>query len=163
MNMKPLKIALPPDLRDRLERSAAKHGRSIGEEVRVRVETTFALERIDFQTQGFMDLIWLLSLLIRPQTGHSWHEHAGAHHVFQQAVALLLARLKPAGDPVLDPAALPSDRPVAVVDLEAMSAGLEAIISSGRLLQPSEQAALRKRFETPPPPARSRLRKPKEK
>jgi hypothetical protein len=76
---------------------------------------------------------------------------------------------------VLEPAELPANRPVAATDIEAMAAGLEAIVSHGRLLQSDEQTALlkwaeqkqqeldhlRKVFEAPPPAPRSHMRKPK--
>jgi hypothetical protein len=177
MNMKPLKVALSPDLRSRLESAAADHGRSIGEEVRARVEQSFVLEKLDAQTLVLMFRLGRLAFLIKPQTGHAWHEHAGAYQVFRHAMGLLFGRHQPAGDPVLDPAELPADRPVAVTALHEMAAGLEAIISLNRALDAGEQLELLKRaeetrqgakrlekamFETPlPPRSRSRLLKPK--
>jgi hypothetical protein len=145
--MKPLKVALSPDLRSRLESAAAGHDRSVGEEVRARTEQSFILEKLDAQTLVLMLWIGRLALLTETQTGHAWHEHAGAYQVFRHAVALLLGRHKTAGDPMFefDPADLPEDRPVAVTALQEMAAGLEAIVSLDRALDAGEQLELLER------------------
>jgi hypothetical protein len=193
MNMKPLKVALPPDLRDRLERSAAEHGHSLGLEIRDRVARSFAWEQFDPQTQVLMLLIGRLAFLAKLQTGRDWFAHAFAHGVLKQAITSLLARWKPKGDPMLDPSELPANRPVASDDMTGigMGIGLEAIVSFDRPLTGDEQrdpsakyrpsldglgpatAALFRSMgwkdpkapseETPPPAPRSRLRKPKDK
>jgi hypothetical protein len=179
MNMKPLKVALPSDLRDRLERSAAEHGHSLGLEIRERIEQSFGWEQFDPQTHLLLLLIGRLAFLTKPQTGHAWHEHPGAAKVFQQAVVSLLARWRPKGDPVLDPATLPPNRPVALDDIEGMGIALEAIVSFDRPLTGDEQRGIYERLHKDdahwwallqplmegtrplPPSSRSRLRKPK--
>jgi hypothetical protein len=130
--MKQLKVSLPDDLRTRLEAVSAATGRSLGEEIRARIEQSFGWEGFDAPTLMLLMQIGRLAFLLPPQTGHPWHAHAGAHEVFRQAIGLLLARARPPGDPVLDPAALPPDRPVASTDLAAMAAGLEAVVSLDR-------------------------------
>jgi hypothetical protein len=142
MNMKPLKVALPPDLRSRVERAAADHGRSLGEEIRARVEQSFGWERFDPRTRTFLIRIARLAFLLPEQVGHAWHGNAGAHEVFRQAIALLLARAKPPGEPMLDPAELPADPLVASTDLTAVAAGLEAVASLDRPSQGGEQIEL---------------------
>ena len=177
--MRQVNVSLPDDLRAKLDAASSAAGHTLATEIRDRLERSFALVQPDVQTQGLMNLIGFLSLLTRQQTGRAWHEHAFAHELFRQAIALLLGRpgVKPEGQPVLDPAELPANRPVAAADIEAMAAGLEAIVSHGRMLQEGEQLLLREweeerrqgakryekmMFETPPPAPRSRLRKPKE-
>jgi hypothetical protein len=170
MNMKPLKVALPPDLRGRVERAAADHHRSLGEEIRARVEQSFGWEGFDAQTLTLLVRIARLSFLLPAQCAHAWHEHAGAYEVFREALALLLSRAKPPGQPVLDPAELPADRPVASTDVTAVATALEAIISLDRPSQGGEQLELltlwlkaaagadrvtQKMFETHQPPQRA--------
>jgi hypothetical protein len=190
MNMKPLKVALPPDLRDRLERSAAEHGHSLGLEIRGRLERSFAWEQFDPQTQVLMLRTGLLASLTKPQTGRDWFAHAFAHGVLKQAITSLLARWKPKGDAMLDPSELPANRPVAADDMTGMGIGLEAIVSFERPLTGDEQRDLSAKYrpsldglgpataalfrsmgwkdpspsseEAPPPAPRSRLRKPKD-
>jgi hypothetical protein len=172
--MRQVNVSLPDDLRAKLDAASAAAGHTLGTEVRIRLQRSIAFDVFDVQTHLLMQMIGLLSFLTRQQTGHAQQQHAASHFVFRRAIEILLNRLRPEGQPVLDPAELPADRPVAVTDLEAMAAGLAAIISHGRLLQEGEQFELRKWeeqrqqeldrfkkvFETPPPP-RSRLRKPK--
>jgi hypothetical protein len=173
--MRQVNVSLPDDLRAELDAASAAAGHTLATEIRNRLQRSIANDRLGGPNQRFMQLIGLLGFLTRQQTGHMWHEHAAAHFVFRGAIEILLGRMKPAGNPVLDPAELPADRPVAVTDLEAMAAGLEAIISHGRMLQEGEQLLLReweeerrqqldqfkKIFETPPPAPRSHMRKPK--
>jgi hypothetical protein len=144
--MRQVNVGLPDDLRARLDEASSAANRGLAEEIRDRLAQSFVGQEIDDATKMLLAQIGRLGSLMRPQTGHDWAANAGSHHVFQQAVALLLARNKPAGDPKLNPAELPADRPVAVTNLEAMAAGLEAIVSADRLTS--------RMFETPrSPPA----------
>jgi len=175
--MRQVNVSLPDDLRAELDAASAAAGHTLATEIRNRLQRSIANDRLGGPNQRFMQLIGLLGFLTRQQTGHMWHEHAAAHFVFRGAIEILLGRMKPAGD-VVPFDELPTDRPVAVTDLEAMAAGLEAIISHGRMLQEDEQLLLREweeerrqagkrfekmMFETPrPPPWRSPMRKPKD-
>jgi len=172
--MRQVNVSLPDNLRAELDAASAAAGHTLGTEIRNRLQGSISFERLGVENEGFMQLIGLLGFLTRKQTGHMWHKHAAAHFVFRRAIEMLLGRMKPAGD-VVPFDELPTDRPVAVTDLEAMAAGLEAIISHGRMLQEGEQLLLReweeerrqqldqfkKIFETPPPAPRSHMRKPK--
>jgi hypothetical protein len=175
--MRQVNISLPDDLRAKLDAASTAAGRGLAEEIRDRLARSFDWGRFDPTTQRLMEIIGTLAVWTKAQTGRYWREDAAANFVFRRAVAIFLARLKPEGEPALDPAELPPNRPVHSDDLEAMATGLEAIIAHGRLLEPDEQLALLKRgeqvkqqrdhlkkvLETPPPaPARSRLLKPKQ-
>jgi hypothetical protein len=129
MNMKPLKVALPPDLRSRLEGAAVGHGHSIGEEVRARVQESFDREELGPHAQSLLLLIGRLAALTKLQTGRDWFADPGAAKVFQEAVVSLLVRWRPKGDAALDPATLPPNRPVALDDVTGMGIALEAIAS----------------------------------
>jgi hypothetical protein len=162
-------VRLPREMHDRLRESDL----GVSEEIRRRVEQSFSWEGFDAPTRTLLMRIGRLVFLMPPETGHTWHAHAGAHEVFRQTMGLLLARAKPPGDPVLEPAALPPDRPVASTDLAAMAAGLEAVVSLDR---PSPQgfeqlelwlraaASGRSSHESPraDTPRPTRLRKPKQ-
>ena len=92
--MKQLKVALPDDLRARLETASSKSGRSLADEIRVRVEASFAA---DEPTGRFIEGVARISAEIELETGAAWHKHAGAHETFAQAILLRLRELKPEG------------------------------------------------------------------
>jgi hypothetical protein len=96
-DMKQFKVAMSDDLRGRLEAVSAKSGRSIADEIRVRVEATFALETVDKPTRDFLEGLALMPAEIEHETGAAWHKHAGAYVVFREAILRRLARLKPEG------------------------------------------------------------------
>jgi hypothetical protein len=128
--VKQLKVSLPDALRELLDAVSAKSGNSVSELIRVCVQRAYS-QQLDPPTQRLMHLIGALAVGAERQVGKPWHADPAAHFVFQRAIEILLGRRKPAGDLVpLNPAELPTDRPVAITtDLEAMAAGLEAIIS----------------------------------
>jgi len=95
--MQRLKIALPDELRAQLDAASAKSGRSVAEEIRSRVEATFALETVDKSTRDFIAGIARMPAEIELETGAAWHKHAGAYVVFREAILRRLARLKPEG------------------------------------------------------------------
>jgi hypothetical protein len=194
--MRQVNVSLPDDLRAKLDAASAAAGHTLGTEIRNRLERSFDWGRFNIPTQMLLQLIGNLALFSKAQTGRDWRDDAAANFVFRRAVAILLARLKPEGEPVLNPAELPPNRPVHCDDLEgmaaleAMAAGLEAIIAHGRTLTGDEQRDLSTKYrpsldnlgpataalfrdmgwkdpkapseETPPPAPRSRLRKPKQ-
>jgi hypothetical protein len=181
--MQQLKVSLPDEMRARLDAAASAAGHTLGEEIRLCIQRAYSWEQFDAPTQVLMHLIGRLAAVTEVQTGRTWWHDPAAYYVFRSAAAILLGRRKPEGELVsleLDPAELPANRPVAVTDLNQMAAGLEAIVSMDRALSADDQLELLKRaeqtrqggqgvkrlfekmgFETPPPPTRSRVRKPK--
>jgi hypothetical protein len=95
--MKQLKVALPDDLRARLDAASAKSGRSVADEIRMRVEASFARDALDESTRGFLDHVARMPAAIERETGAAWYSHAGAHQVFRQMLLKALARLRPDG------------------------------------------------------------------
>jgi hypothetical protein len=95
--MQRLKIALPDDLRARLDAASAKSGQSVAEEIRSRVEETFAREAADKPSADFLEGVALLPAEIERETGANWHGHAGAHEALVQAIISRLETLKPLG------------------------------------------------------------------
>jgi plasmid stability protein len=137
--MRQVNVSLPDDLRAQLDRRAAEAGHTLGTEIRLILQAGYSWEQFDKPTQLLMHWIGRLAVLTKRQVGADWFVSAGAHYVLKQAVASLLSRNKPAGDPVLDPATLPPDRPVALDDPTAMGVALEAIVSFDRPLSGREQ------------------------
>jgi predicted DNA-binding protein len=96
--MKQLKVALPDDLRARLDDASEKSGRSVAEEIRVRLETS--LERdvdVDKPSTDFLENVARMAAEIARETGANWHQHAGAHEVLTLAIQQWLEPLKPKG------------------------------------------------------------------
>jgi hypothetical protein len=127
--MKQLKVGLPDYLREELEQAAAASGRSLADEVRVRLEASFESEGSDAETRALTAAVGNLATLVRLQTGHKWHKHPAANRVMRYAITARLARLKPNGEAVFGPDELPKSRLAAPGsdDPEAMGLGLEAI------------------------------------
>jgi plasmid stability protein len=128
-HMKQLKVGLPDYLREELERAAAASGRSLADEVRVRLEASFESEGSDPETRALAAAVDNLASLVAIQTGHKWHKHAAANRVMRYAITARLARLKPEGEAVFQPDELPKNRLAAPGsdDPDTMGLALEAI------------------------------------
>jgi hypothetical protein len=107
--MKQMKVALPDDLRARLDAASEKSGRSVAEEIRARVEASFTRDVVDKPTRDFLDGVALMPAEIELETGAAWHKHAGAHETLKQAILARLEVLKPKGSTTF------GDRPHATV------------------------------------------------
>jgi hypothetical protein len=95
--MQRLKIALPDDLRARLDAASARSGQSIAEEIRSRVEASFARDAADKPTRDFLEGLALMPAEIARELNAAWHEHAGAHEALRQAILSRLKVLRPEG------------------------------------------------------------------
>ena len=94
--MQRLKIALPDDLRARLDAASAKSGKSVAEEIRSRVEASFA-QAADQPTYDFLRGVALMVGEIELETGAPVWQHAGAHETLARAIQMRLEVLKPKG------------------------------------------------------------------
>jgi hypothetical protein len=138
-------VALSDDLRDRLEKSADAAGHSVGEEIRQRLERTFAEDDArDPETRKLISAIADLAIWVRIQTNRDWHSHPAANRVLRDAITTYLARLKPSGEPVFAPGELPTVRLVAAGsdDPEAMGLALEALVFHTPPMTPERQRLL---------------------
>ena len=95
--MQRLKIALPDELRARLDAASVKSGQSVAEEIRSRVEASFAREVADATTRDFLEGVALMPAEIEREFGAAWDRHAGAHEMFTQTILARLKLLKPKG------------------------------------------------------------------
>jgi hypothetical protein len=140
-------VALPDDLKAQLEQTAREAGHSIAEEIRQRLEASFAVtSSVPPRTLELVRTIATLDAVLMRATGRKWHEHPAAFSVFEQAIALHFERLKTslplAGEPVFKPDELPPDSSVIPTgNLEHMAIALEAIVSFQLKPRPSDTAA----------------------
>jgi plasmid stability protein len=93
--MQRLKIALPEELRAQLDAASAKSGRSVADEIRRRVEASFAQEVVDKPTRDFVDGIALVPAEIERESGSRWYEHARAWETFRLVILKRLAKNRP--------------------------------------------------------------------
>jgi plasmid stability protein len=100
--MKQLKVSLPDDLRAQLDATSAKNGQSVAEEIRSRVEASFAQEAVDKPLRDLLENVTRLAAEIERERGAAWHKHAGAHELLTLAIAIWLGELKPAGPTAFD-------------------------------------------------------------
>ena len=107
--MQRLKVALPDDLRAQLDAASKKSGESVAEQIRRRIEASFAREAADEPTRDFLERVALMPAEIELETGAAWHKHAGSHETFVQAILSRLDALKPKGSTAF------GDRPHATV------------------------------------------------
>lgn len=111
--MKQMKVALPDDLRARLDAAAEKSGRSVAEEIRARLQTSFERDvDLDKTSRDFLEGVAAMPAEIELEMGSAWHKDASAHFVFGEVILNRLERFKPKG-PIAMPAA--ADRPHATV------------------------------------------------
>jgi plasmid stability protein len=93
VKQKQFKITLPDDLRARLEAAAAKSGRSIADEIRVRVEAALKRDELDKPTRDLLEGLALFPAEIALETGAAWHKHAGAWMALLEAIRRRMSRL----------------------------------------------------------------------
>jgi len=86
---KQLPIALPPGLRQQLEAAAAEAGHSLAQEVRLRLERTFAEEAsADCTTRAMLSAVRSLIRSIEGLAGSAWHQHPDVHRAVTEGVKL---------------------------------------------------------------------------
>jgi hypothetical protein len=110
--MRQLKIGLTDDLFRQLARVSTAAGHSLASEIRRRLERTFAQEGSDPRTDELLTAIRSFAVLVKCETGHAWHAHAGANEAFRRAIDLRLSRRKQSGSAAFGDGSLPSDRSV---------------------------------------------------
>jgi hypothetical protein len=101
--MRQLKISLPDRLREQLNSSSAASGRSLGDEIRQRLERSCAEGQVDRRTRGLMEAVAEFARLVEFEIG-PWHASLNARQTLDQLISLWLQRRVPSrtfGD--LDP------------------------------------------------------------
>jgi TraY domain len=111
----------------KLEQAAEQGGRSLSEEIRIRLERSLQRNAIDPYTSDLMKAVKDLAALVKQQTGRAWHTHSAAIAVLKDALDARLERLTGRGEAVFAPEELPLERIVASADQRRWGAGLEAI------------------------------------
>ena len=110
--MRQLKNSLTDDLFRQLAMVSTAVGHSLASEIRRRLERTFAQEGSDPRTDELLTAIRSFAVLVKCETGHAWHAHAGANEAFRRAIDLRLSRRKQSGSAAFGDGSLPSDRSV---------------------------------------------------
>jgi hypothetical protein len=83
-----LKVLLPPELRTALDAAAAKSGKSLAEEIRQRLERTFAEDGLDESTRGLVAAVKWLSADI--STRARWNKSSKAREALSLAIATVM-------------------------------------------------------------------------
>jgi hypothetical protein len=86
-------LRLDSDLLDKLRNTE----RGTSDEIRDRLKWTLDLEPLDKPTKELLEAVARIAAEIELETGTAWHEHAGSHAAFRQAILSRLARNKPEG------------------------------------------------------------------
>src|SRR5262245_17439496 len=86
-------VRLPRDVHERLKKSPA----GVSEEIRQRLERTFAQDALDPVTRELLAAVLRLTGLISLDLGAAWHATPGANEALAAAVADLIAAYKPRG------------------------------------------------------------------
>jgi hypothetical protein len=123
--MQSLKISLPDETRAALDAASAQSGKSLADEIRVRLARSFARDAGDKPTRDLQTAVDRLTNLIRWQFGHAWHSSADAYAAFTFGIMGAIGRHKPADD-----AAPKSDQPVQLIasdEPRTIGLGLEAL------------------------------------
>jgi hypothetical protein len=95
VKMKPLKVALPDDMRAKLEASASESGCSIADEIRQRIALSLLADEPDAPTRELDHNIKRIMRDVQYATGMNWHAHPLAHAAFVEAITTLLEDFKP--------------------------------------------------------------------
>src|SRR5262245_47456441 len=95
--MKQLKVSLPDDLRDRIEKASAASGLSLGEEIRRRIERSLDEEQaFDRQTLELAEDIKVRARKVQQQSEYPWYGHPKSREALAHAVAIWLSKeIKP--------------------------------------------------------------------
>src|SRR5271170_5294584 len=85
--MKQFKVSLPDELREILDAASESSGQSLAEEIRNRLERTFADEaKSDAQTRELASNILELAALIRRHSKVDWHQHTEVFAALKMAI-----------------------------------------------------------------------------
>jgi len=143
--MKQMKVALPDELRARLDAASEKSGRSVAQEIRERIEGSFTRDAVvDKPTRDFLEGLAKIPAEVEREFSAAWDKHAGAHEVFTQVILSRLEALKPEGSTVFP------DRPHATLPLPTVLgrslAHLGSIIEQRLRQQPDFTASATRRL-----------------
>jgi hypothetical protein len=100
-------LRMPEELRERLAQAATAAGRSMGEEIRRRLEASFgsAPAAEDQQTSDVLFLAGKAAEYVARRYALAWHQDRYAGEAFAAAVRAFITDRLPPGDPVPPPAA----------------------------------------------------------
>jgi hypothetical protein len=92
-------VVLPPGIHERLKNS----DRGVSEELRDRVERTFADEGLDERTRLLRDAVVYLADQLSKEMGAAWHSSPKVHQELVAGITRHLERQRPAAEPAGQP------------------------------------------------------------
>jgi hypothetical protein len=98
-----LAVALPDDVRNRLEAAAVKSDRSIAEEIRRRLDESFAADAHDDKTRDLIYAAAWMAEEVSRQAEAPWHSSRKGCEALAVAIQMLIEGLGPRKDPSPDP------------------------------------------------------------
>jgi hypothetical protein len=97
---KQMGVSLTEELRAQLSAASTARGHSIAEEIRQRLERTFAEDALDPVLRTFVADLIAVAELVRVDTGGGWSSDPASHAAFKAAVLALLTEHQPNGPPI---------------------------------------------------------------
>jgi hypothetical protein len=146
IKQKQMGVALPDEMRMRLEASAAKAGHSVGEEIRQRINRTLREDNLGPHTSSLLFEIGKLAAMAMTQTGFFWHEHPATARILQLAISARLARYGAIPGVKFEEGELPKVRLVAAGsdDPQEIAMGMEAVVHFNEEFADEQLSALKK-------------------
>jgi hypothetical protein len=96
---KQVAIALPSEVRERLEKAAEAAGLSFSEEIRRRLIASFAGPEEDSDVRRLQGDVARFAEAVEHETGQDWTSHGGAARALQAAISARLGRRYGANEP----------------------------------------------------------------
>jgi hypothetical protein len=93
--MKQLKVSLPDDLRAQLDLAAMAAGNSVAEEIRRRLERSFAQDAVEEKTRELIDDVAALGDWLKRDKALPWYFNRASHETFAEAVQAYFEETRP--------------------------------------------------------------------
>lgn len=106
-----LAVALPDDVRQRLEAAAARSGGSLAEEIRRRLVASFDAEAHDADVRDLAEGVMWMAEELKRQAGVSWHSTRKAREALSSAIQTWLEISAPPQSPAAEDLFGPDDPP----------------------------------------------------
>lgn len=144
----PLGLRVTAEVKERLERAARESGRSISQEVEMRLERSFAADEHLYERFGGRDVYFLASLIgrvalaVKPAPEARWIDDADGAAVIRAAADMILGALAPVTPP--------RSRPDEIEDRARLHAA--SVLASGAVADARSPPGGRRTLLDPPTP-----------
>jgi hypothetical protein len=93
--MRQLKVSLPDDLRAKLDKASESSGKSLGDEIRTRLERTFHEDAVDGPTRNLIEAVKWISAEIGRQVQIPWYFSVKSKEALSTALQTWLEIINP--------------------------------------------------------------------